>query len=123
MSGGDRLNSINYDGKIFRTTQNTSNGEVNKETIFRYYQQNNIVWSEYSGGGVLVGHLIATVDEYGNLDMRYHHINENHEIMTGKCKSKPELLPNGKLRMHEEWEWTCKDFSKGNSIIEEISLE
>ncbi|MNN15762.1 hypothetical protein D3C81_1288760 [compost metagenome] len=67
-----------------------------------------------------MGHLIAVADEKGNLDMRYHHINENNEIMTGICSSKPELLADGRLRMHEEWEWTCKDRSKGYSIVEEI---
>jgi hypothetical protein len=42
--------------------------------------------------------------------------------MTGHCKSRPELMENGKLRMHEEWEWTSKDESKGKSIIEEIPI-
>jgi hypothetical protein len=29
-------------------------------------------------------------------------------------------MENGKLRMHESWQWTSGDFSSGNSIIEEI---
>lgn len=114
------MDTINYNGRVFRTAHNTNNGEVNQETIFRYSQVNGIVSAEYSGGGILVGNLVAVVDEAGNLDMRYHHINESNEIMTGICRSKPELLTNGKLRMHEEWQWTCKDYSKGQSIIEEI---
>lgn len=114
------MKSINYDGRLFRTMNNTDNGEVNQDTIFRYFQEDNIVWADYSGGGIITGHLIAKVDDMGVLEMRYHHINEKNEIMTGICKSKPELLNNGKLKMHEEWEWTCKDHSKGNSILEEI---
>jgi hypothetical protein len=55
--------------------------------------------------------------------MRYHHINESNEIMTGICKSRPEVLLDGRIRIHEEWEWTCKDRSKGYSIIEEIAKE
>ncbi|WP_267890506.1 hypothetical protein [Paenibacillus bouchesdurhonensis] len=39
--------------------------------------------------------------------------------MTGKCHSRPILLPSGKLQLHEEWQWTCRDYSKGRSIIEE----
>jgi hypothetical protein len=114
---------INYDGRMFKTITNSDNGEASQETIFRYSQKNNIVRADYSGGGILAGQLIALVDDNGNLDMRYQHINEENEIMTGHCKSRPELMENGKLRMHEEWEWTSKDESKGKSIIEEIQNE
>ncbi|WP_166243021.1 n-acetylglutamate synthase [Paenibacillus turpanensis] len=114
------MSTIHYDGRIFKTINNTANGEVNQQTIFRYYQKDQVVWADYSGGGIIVGHLVAVVDDEGGLDMRYHHINESLERMTGICKSKPEVLPDGRLRMHEEWEWTCKDRSKGFSVIEEV---
>lgn len=39
--------------------------------------------------------------------------------MTGICHSIPEILSNGKIRLHETWEWTSGDLSKGQSIIEE----
>ena len=55
----------------------------------------------------------------GNIDMRYHLVNEKAELMTGTCISKPEILNNGKIRLHESWEWTSGDKSKGQSIIEE----
>jgi hypothetical protein len=51
--------------------------------------------------------------------MRYHHVNTNGELMTGICRSTPELLPSGKIRLHEEWQWTSGDGSKGKSIVEE----
>ena len=59
------------------------------------------------------------VDNLGNIEMRYHQVNENDELMTGICKSAPEILENGKIRLHEKWEWTSGDKSKGTSIIEE----
>jgi hypothetical protein len=51
--------------------------------------------------------------------MRYHQVNDKDELMTGICKSIPEILENGKIRLHENWEWTSDDKSKGTSIIEE----
>lgn len=51
--------------------------------------------------------------------MRYHQVNNKNELMTGICKSKSEILENGKVRLHESWEWTSGDKSKGQSIIEE----
>lgn len=111
---------MNYDNKTFRPISNTDNGETSSETIFIYKQIGNILTSEYTGGKILKGHLIGLVDKDGEIDMRYHQVNNEGQIMTGMCKSKPEVLPNGKIRLHESWQWTSGDFSKGISIIEEI---
>lgn len=111
---------INYDGKYFRPVSNTENGETSGDTLFKYTQEGNLLISEYSGGKIKYGHLIGLVDENGNIDMRYHQINDNGAIMTGLCKSIPELMANGKIRLHESWEWTSGDRSKGQSIIEEL---
>ena len=111
--------TINYNNKKFRPVSNTDNGETSNETLFLYEQVGNILTSEYSGGKIKYGHLIGLVDMDGNIDMRYHQVNEKGELMTGICISKPEILNNGKIRLHESWEWTSGDKSKGQSIIEE----
>ncbi|VUC20742.1 unnamed protein product [Clonostachys rosea] len=110
-----------YDGKTFRSVTNTANGEVGAETFFHYHQQADIVWAEYSGGSIVRGSLIATVAPDNSLDMRYQHINKKGELMTGRCQSRPEKLADGRLRMHEKWEWTSGDKSTGESLIEEIA--
>lgn len=111
---------MNYNNKKFRPVSNTENGETSSETIFHYKQEGNILTSNYSGGKIIKGHLIGLVDENGTIDMRYHQVNEKGELMTGFCNSTPELLENGKIRLHEKWQWTTSDNSKGNSILEEI---
>ena len=110
----------NYHNKVFRSAANSSNGEVSTETFFKYTQSGNIVTAVYSGGNIIKGSLIALVDKEGKLDMRYQHINSNHQLMTGTCTSTPQLLPNGKLQLHEQWQWTCGDMSTGESVIEEV---
>jgi len=110
---------IDYHNKIFRPVVNSENGETSNETVFIYKQIGNILSSEYSGGKIKKGHLIGLVGENGNINMRYHQVNNKNELMTGICKSIPEILENGKIRLHESWEWTSGDRSKGNSIIEE----
>lgn len=110
---------INYNNKTFRPISNTENGETSKDTIFHYQQEGNILTSEYKGGKIKKGHLVGLVDEKGGIDMRYHQINTDGELMTGICQSTPELLENGKIRLHEVWAWTSGDFSKGTSILEE----
>ncbi|MEZ4965738.1 MAG: hypothetical protein R2791_10880 [Saprospiraceae bacterium] len=111
---------INYHGKTFRPVSNTENGETSADTTFYYKQEGNVLTSEYSGGKIVTGHLIGLVDVQGNIDMRYHQLNDEGVLMTGICRSVPERLPDGRIRLHENWEWTSGDRSKGRSIIEEI---
>ncbi|MEL6131813.1 MAG: n-acetylglutamate synthase [Bacteroidota bacterium] len=111
---------MNYHGKTFRAVQNTSNGETSSETLFHYEQEGHILTASYAGGRILKGHLIGWVDDEGNIDMRYHQVNEKGELMTGTCQSRPEVLENGKIRLHESWRWTSGDYSQGESIVEEV---
>jgi hypothetical protein len=110
----------NYNNKVFKSICNTLNGEVGLETTFYYKQKGNIVTATYSGGNILQGNLIALVNNNGVLNMHYHHINNQQQIMTGICISTPELMPNNKIRLSEKWQWTNGDKSSGESIIEEV---
>ena len=111
---------MNYNNRKFRPVQNTENAETSNETIFHYEQQGAILTCTYSGGQIIKGQLIGQVDAYGNIDMRYHQINKKGKFMTGICTSRPEILANGKVCLHENWQWTSGDLSKGQSILEEI---
>lgn len=114
-----KMNKINYDKRVFKSVLNSETGEVSDETTFYYHQKDNLVWAEYSGGAIVFGTLIAKILENGVLEMRYQHLNRNDELMTGKCFSTPEILPDGKIRLREKWQWTSGDLSAGESIIEE----
>ena len=111
---------INYDGRKFRSVSSSHNAEVTEATLFEYVQKENILTSQYAGGSIKNGHLIGIVDEEGKINMRYHQVNKNNEIMTGICHSEPEIMENGKIRLHEKWQWTSGDQSKGSSTLEEI---
>ena len=111
---------INYNDKYFRPLVNTANGETSEDTIFHYRQEDNIITAEYGGGKIIKGQLIGIVDEDGKLDLRYQQVNDKGEIMTGTCISVPELMPNGKIKLYERWQWTSGDHSHGESVIEEV---
>jgi hypothetical protein len=91
-------------------------------TRFLYRQCGSRVWATYGGGRVRFGSLVAVGDEQGRLDMRYHHVNPDGELRTGVCVASPEWLPNGRLRLIEDWRWTNGDGSSGRSILDEESL-
>ena len=114
------MNRINYNNRLFKSISNSENGEVGNQTVFYYFHNLDVVTGTYSGGKIAFGQIMAKVLEDDLLDMRYQHVNVSGEIMTGKCLSTPEILPNGKIRLHEKWQWTSGDLSSGESIVEEI---
>lgn len=111
---------MNYNDKKFKVVNNSPNGELSTDLIFHYEQIDNILTCSYSDQQILLGHLIGLVDANGKINMRYHQVNQKGELMTGICKSVPEQMKNGKIRLHESWQWTSGDKSKGNSILEEV---
>jgi hypothetical protein len=116
---GRKESPVGYDGRRFRSVENSGTGEVGPGTVFAYGQDGDVVSATYGGGGVRSGFLIATADGEGNLDARYAHVNASGELMTGECRTTPERLPDGRLRLHEEWRWTSGDGSSGRSDVEE----
>jgi len=111
---------IYYGGRLFRVVESKGTSQTDSETIFKYEQTGRMVVASYSGGEVRFGHLLGQVAEDGTLESRYHHIDQNWQLRTGVCKTRPEVLESGKLRLHEHWRWTSGDQSKGRSILEEI---
>ncbi len=110
---------FNLEGKVFRSATNSENGEVGADTVFYYHQKERVVWAEYEGGDIVKGHLVANVLATGQLDMRYHHVNQRGELMIGTCLSTPEFMSDGKIRFKEEWQWLSGDRSSGYSEIVE----
>ncbi|MFT4771885.1 MAG: hypothetical protein ACJAZC_001368 [Cryomorphaceae bacterium] len=112
--------ALNYHNKKFHPISNSENGEVSSELIFHYRQEGNVLTCTYHGKNIVKGQLLGLVDDDGNIEMRYHQVNRNGDLMTGTCISVPEIMKNGKIRLHEKWQWTSGDGSKGESILEEI---
>lgn len=114
------FSSIDYNGRVFRSSSNSETGEVNESTLFYYRQEGSIVWAEYSGGSIARGFLIGKSDSKGALSFSYGHVNTSGEIRTGRCVSNPVFLPDGKVQMNEKWKWTNGDGSEGESVITEV---
>ncbi len=109
---------INYDNKHFGM-RSTSTGASN-ETTFHYRQDGGVVWGTFEGGSVIKGTMVGTVNAQGVLDVRYAYVNLQGELRTGTSVSTPEVLPDGRIRLHEDFQFTSGDGAKGESIVEEI---
>jgi hypothetical protein len=111
---------IDYHNRSFRSVANSEGGDVGDDTIFHYRQVGDVVWATYEGGSVRMGTLIAKVAADGSLDMRYHHVDIGGAMKAGRCRSRPEELPDRRIRLHEEWQWTEGGDGSGVSTTEEI---
>ena len=112
---------IDYDERRFTSVSNSAAGDVGSGTLFHYRQRGDVVWGTYEGGGIAVGTLIARVSTDGSLDMRYQHVTPDGVIKTGRCLSQPEILVDGRIRLHERWQWTEGSTAAGESIVEEVA--
>jgi hypothetical protein len=103
-----------------RPKMNTINGEVSEETLFEYFQNDNIVWGTYSGGTIQRGVLIGRMAKNGDCQINYLQLNNSNEINTGISQSATEFLNDGRIILYEDWEWTGNKTGGGRSVIEEI---
>lgn len=110
---------LQYDRRVFRTLANSANGDVQPGLVFHYHEEAGSLWAFYEGEGVHLGSLVARKSANGRLNMCYQHVNAADELRAGRCLSFPELLPDGRLRMKEYWQWSTGDQSAGVSQIEE----
>ena len=109
--------SFSLEDRFFTVVDNSATGEVSDKTIFSYHQKGNVIWAEYSGGSIVKGFLLGTMDDNHTLHFDYRHINKSGDSKSGSCVSCPKM-ENGKLRFYEKWKWDGGE--EGTSVIEEV---
>ncbi|MEZ5359305.1 MAG: n-acetylglutamate synthase [Candidatus Zixiibacteriota bacterium] len=121
-SGSSLKPAYNYNGRVFKGIENYDDGDLTEDTRFYYHQKDSAVWATIEGGRVRIGTLIADMQDDGSLVMVWQYLNIDNEFVSGTCLSKPEILPDGRYRLHEEWRVHGPDGIEGTSVIEEIAV-
>lgn len=112
---------INYHKKRFRAVSNSETGEVDEKTLFHYSQDGDLIWAVYQGSKIKLGTITGVVNEDNSLEFSYQHVNEDGHIRSGKCTSRPEVLEDGRVVLHESWKWDDAE-EAGESVVEEVVL-
>lgn len=120
VQSGDQ-SGFNLNNRLFGSISNTDNGEVSDQTFFRYHQQGNSIWASYEGGDIERGTLVGKYTDCNQIYFTYQHLNMDGDIRIGECRSLLEKLDDGRIIMHESWQWLNGDLSEGSSVIEEIN--
>jgi hypothetical protein len=107
---------INYDGRRFRKVTTDPAGAP----IARYHQDGDVVWAESSGGEVRRGAVVGTCAVDGVITIAYSMALTGGRVISGRCVSTPEVLADGRIRLHEEWERFAPHADSGVSVLEEL---
>ena len=108
---------VDMDGRVLRPAAAVEGGQVTPETEFRFRQSGDMVWGRYSGGGIRLGFFVGTNDGR-TVSFRYSQLDTLGETASGSSVDRIEALPDGRVRLHESWQWDSRDGS-GTSILEE----
>ncbi len=111
---------IDLNGKTFRPANDLSSGDVGSDTLFEYRQDKNIIWATYSGETILHGTLIAKMTSDNSFEMRYQHIDNKGQFKAGICNTVAEADVNGKVTLHEKWQWTDGALGSGETTLIEV---
>lgn len=110
---------FNFHKKQFALLLNSSAGTVNKETIFRYQQQDDLVTADYQGGGIRYGKIIARLKD-DQLHMYYQCLTDDNEFKAGRAIAQVSLNEQGKIKLALDWEWLGGHQGSGTSAYLEL---
>ncbi|SNY94765.1 hypothetical protein [Flagellimonas pacifica] len=108
------MQRFNLNNKTFSLLENSENGKVNSDTVFRYQQEDDLVTAEYDGGTIRYGKIIAQIDQ-DKLEMLYQCITVDGELKAGKANAQIRVDQNNKIHLHLDWEWLGDSSKKGIS--------
>ncbi|MCA1218412.1 hypothetical protein [Streptomyces sp. 8L] len=108
---------IDYDGKRFRPL-GADEGESGRTAV--YHQSGDLLWGEFSGGDARRGTLTGVCGPDGALDFAYCVVLTDGAVVSGACRSTPELLGDGRVRLTEHWQRFGENADSGQGLLEEI---
>lgn len=97
--------------------QTAQNGVIGEETIFRFGQDGNRVWAQYSGGQIDHGYLVGIV-EGDKLTFRYCQMSVDGSLDGGESNCDLEVK-DGLVRIVEHFNWETRP-GGGTNIIQEV---
>lgn len=105
------LATIDYEKRVFRSVEHP-------DLTGHYHSDGDLVWAEFSGAPVRLGRLVGHRTGDGDLELSYSYLLTSGGLVAGRCTSRPEVLPDGRIRLTEHFHRL--DGKAGISVIEEV---
>jgi hypothetical protein len=107
------------DGISMRAVATGAGGQVDRNTLFSFSQEGGTVWAHYAGGAVEVGYLAGRLTD-GRLVFRYCQVDRQGEVHGGRSVCDLEVLPDGRLRLVEHFQWESRS-ENGTNVLEQVT--
>ena len=92
------MSKFDFNNRRFALIQNSESGQVNSEAVFECKQNDNLVTTDYFGGTIIYGKIIADL-KGDELNMLYQCLTTNNQLKAGKAIAKISLTDKGKINL------------------------
>ena len=113
------MQKIDFNNKTFVLIDNSEKGKVNSRTVFKYFQEGDLVTADYSGGPIRTGKIIARLEGM-QLHMLYQCLTIQNELKAGRATADIVFNEHDKLHLKLKWEWLGSPSEKGTSEYLEL---
>lgn len=115
------MKNLDLHKRRFVGVVNYDDGDANQDTVFSYDQDGDIVFGRYEGGRIRHGQILGRILNDNRIDLVWQYLNVDGRLVAGTCVSTPEILSDGRYRLHEKWQTTLGPVAGlvGESVIEE----
>lgn len=105
-------------GRRMRAVSTAATGVVSNSTLLVFEQTGDVVSARYRGGAIIDGYLIGRLEGLG-LTFRYVQADNAGNLDAGVSTGTLSQLPDGRLRLVEEFQWLTRT-ERGVNVFEEI---
>lgn len=102
-------------GLAFKAVANSKNGSLNTETVMRFTSDEGVIVGSYSGGAIVIGHVLAKRLTDSEIEMLYQGATTTGQVQAGKAHAQFRPNTEGRMSMYLEWQWLTGDGSSGQS--------
>lgn len=113
---------LKFSGVIMRVVANADDSAVSAETTFLFEQGGDVFSARYRGGEIVDGYLIGRLTSEAQFLFRYVQADRGGNLDAGVSTGSVTTLPDGRLRLVEDYEWLTRP-GRGQNVLEEISRD
>ena len=101
-------------------TSGNEHGVSGTDTVFHYRMDGARITGTYEGGRIREGHLVGRAVDADRVEMLYHCITTDDELLAGWSRGLVSADAAGRVRLDFEWAWFTGDRSGGTSHYVEV---
>lgn len=96
-------------------------GVSDRETVFHYRLEAGVVTGTYAGGRIRTGHLVGRARSNETVELLYHCVTTDGELMAGRSRGRLSLDERDRLRLDFEWRWLTGEGGGRSRYVELVA--